>query len=87
MYFSFQNFPFFEMDHVQIGNICFCQNDYLGSGQFGSVFRGSYDKTTVVAICRICSCEYLVKHDVLLRAQTYPNITMDYGSDSDVEFE
>ena len=75
------------MDNVRIGNIRFFRKDYLGSGQFGSVFRGTYDKTTVVAVRRIRSFEFLVEHDVLRRAQTHPNITMDYGSDSDVEFE
>ena len=75
------------MDHSCIGKFRFCRKDSLGSGQFGSVFRGTYDNQFKVAVRRIRSVDFLVELDVLCRAQSHSNITLDYGYDSDVEFE
>lgn len=80
------------MNDVQIGNICFCRKDYLGEWSIWlsiqrHICQTIDDKTIDVAIRHICSVEYLIKYDVLHRAQTHPNITIDYGSDYNVEFE
>jgi len=75
------------MNNAHIGKIRFCRNDSPGgSGQFGSVFRGTYDKVIDVAVRRIVLKDFLVELEVLRRAQTHLNIPILYGSDRDVEF-
>jgi hypothetical protein len=74
------------MNNEHIGKIRFCRRDSLGSGQFGSVFRGTYDKSVNVAVRRVVHKDFLVELEVLRRAETHPNIPVYYGSDRDVEF-
>ena len=67
-----------------IGHLTFYQNVMLGSNRFGTIFRGTFQKTLEVAITRIEKKEFLVDVENLGRVQNHRNIHF-YGIEENVD--
>ena len=70
-----------------IGHLTFYQNVMLGSNRFGTIFRGTFQKTLEVAITRIEKKEFLVDVEILGRVQNHQNILRFYGMEENVDHQ
>ena len=72
---------------VQIGKLSFNREDVLGKGSFGTVFRGTFQNATDVAIKRIIKLEVnKFETDIMPTIDHHPNIIHYYCVEEDVDF-
>ena len=65
-----------------MGHLSFCQDDCLGSGNFGTVFIGKFKNVVDVAIKQFKKGHIRVETNILLKANGHPNIVNYYDTDT-----
>ena len=74
--------------HMEIfGSLTLRKVDHIGSGQFGKVFRGKYEKAVTVAIKRMEKMRTKVDSRLYKLANNHPNVIHYYDTNKDQDFE
>ena len=72
---------------VQVGKLSFNCEDVLGKGSFGTVFRGTFQNATEVAIKRIIKLEVnKFETDIMTTIDHHSNIIHYYSVEEDDDF-
>ena len=74
-------------DTIQIGSLKVYQDKPLGSGQFGSTFKGVFQKMIQVVVSLVNKDEFQVNVDILSKAQNHPNILRFFCSEDKSQFQ
>jgi len=75
------------MHKENFGRLSFMKVNYIGSGQFGKVFRGKYEKAVTVAIKRMEKKKTKVDSRLYKLANDHPNVIQHYYTNKDEDFE
>jgi len=75
------------MHMESFGSLTLRKVDHIGSGQFGKVFRGKYEKAVTVAIKRMEKKKTKVDSRLYKLANDHPNVIQHYYTNKDEDFE
>ena len=75
-----------------VGKLSFSPKDIIGSGGYGNVFKGQFERTVDVAVKRILKENFddrirtTVESETLSRVDGHPNIVRYYITEQDDDF-